>query len=890
MRHMRQFMTAVAVLTLFAAVQTEAAGWSRKYEPGVADAYAIAPMPRNGFALVTAGQSGALLLLDAAGDVRAARQLRFPPNTLTTSPDGSIFVSYSDAEATTITKLHAALDVVWSRRLAGAVRNATGTRDGGVVFEVDLKPRVFVKLRANGETEWAVTVSGGTVLRVREVGEGFVFAGTSRNNPWLASVDRAGKVRWQRMITALHSRFVDVAPAPDGGVLAAGDVGGRLMLLVRVKADGTPAWMKGIEAPPAGAIAATARGYVVTGTASGVSTPVIVGVDDAGALLWQRRFDREKKNEYASKPFERVLAAASDGAAYISPYPEQTVRVFKFDAATGDTGCAWFSSVQLRNDVAPPVAEPLGATFAATTIEIKPATWGLGDVATIAASAGICAPIAGSAQPAPAARQLDAGFEALEAQVTQWRQQWQKRDWDALEAAAATARKASSPDPMNPFRDLNLFYTTLAGIEAEAATLEGLRAWVAARPQSVTARVALAKALHEAAWRHRGRGTNPSVTPQQSAEYRQLVQQSLETLSALGRAGESDPYYWQLSVTLAGETGGDVKAIARRGLAAFANPLVAWNAANYLLPMWDGSAQDVLAWADEAVRITRPTYGEALYFPLALHLYNTTDRDRRKGLGIDWPRLKRAAEAMIAKQPKWVPTYHQYAELAFDFNDRETAKALFERPELAWYQGAESIWRVRGDYDEIRKWALTGQQAFQPAEPPPAPTGALFVRQDPKSWPRVVTGSNGAASFIAETPSGRVRVTAGPASGNGTLGVATKLDGKAETATVPVFWGATMLRDRRVFIAGCKWTGTRCDQFVVEGLAYSSSSEGRPELHVKIKEAMPRNSFRGALVINDNGFAIGVANERDNVTALDGTFVVIADELSHVISRMIVPK
>lgn len=891
---MLRTLTAVAVLLSLHALPASAAGFSRRYMPLTGTARAVAPLPGDGFAILG---GGVVVVVDAAGLVRAAQEAAFRTEELTTAPGGEIFLSRpDDTGAVEVTKLEADLTAAWSRRFS--VRSystqMTGASDGGVVLQLGMvgSTSVVVKLRADGTPDWTIGFDGAQVNRVREIPGGFVFAGSSRSMPWLAVTNKKAEVRWQRTYALTHGQLFDVAPAPGGGLVAVGN------FVLRTTADGSVVWVAGVDKPVTiDVLAVTGNGYVMTADVDRHGTTAILAIDDAGQVRWQRQVQRRGAGHLGGRMRASLLAGASDGAALISPYSENMVLLFKFDAATGESGCSWFTPGTLQWSHSTIVVEPLAAavTRPSPKSEALPVpSWGPASIA--AAGAPCFAATATAAAPAVPFRAID---EATIEETKRVAELMKKRDWDALEAAAAAARTSVSPDPMNPYRASQFFYQAAAESDTESATLERLRAWVAARPDSFTARIALAKGLRSAAWRHRGFA---SVSDQQRLEYRPLIAEAKAAIEAAGKAAEVDPYYWQQLTAITAESGGEIRPLARRALAVLPNPQVAWNGANYVLPMWGGTTKEALAWTDEAVKLTRAAYGEALYFPLALHVYRNTPSAERKTSGVDWQRLKRAAEDLIRKNPKWLPTYHDYARAAFEFNDQATAKALFERPELAWYEGAEREWHARPRYEEIRKWALTGAEPFkflppvkaagaepfQPA-PPVEPAGAPFIKQPATSWPAIVTGADGAASFVLDTGSGVLTtVTAGPATqGTGVIGKATPLNGKPPVTPVPLVPRPGWLDNAKVFIAGCHWNAGKCEQFVVEGRASSmTGTGGQTDMFIRLAQPLPRSSFRGAVVLDEKGFAIGVTNERANVTSGDGTMIVIADKLQPVVQAM----
>ena len=255
---------------------------------------------------------------------------------------------------------------------------------------------------------------------------------------------------------------------------------------------------------------------------------------------------------------------------------------------------------------------------------------------------------------------------------------------------------------------------------------------------------------------------------------------------ASARGAEVDPVYWRTLITLTHELGlGDVRVVARRGLALHADPEIARTAAPYLLPKWGGSMTTYRQWAEEAARLTAQSYGDVLYMWLAYQAWFGAEDEFPKAK-FDWNRIRKGHEALIKMAPKLVPSHHRYAAMTRAFNDRATAKAQFQKAELAWYEGAEGIWKQRSNYDATRTWATAADvEPFVDTPPPGAPavqhrstTNAPAAPAIPlawpftplSQWPQILLASRFKAGplqfsgtgFLVETSTGIVAVSAVP--------------------------------------------------------------------------------------------------------------------------------
>ena len=262
---------------------------------------------------------------------------------------------------------------------------------------------------------------------------------------------------------------------------------------------------------------------------------------------------------------------------------------------------------------------------------------------------------------------------------------------------------------MRPNLALTRFYEVFADDEVapRATRLQLLKEWNSSVP-SVTARVAFAFALYRAAWTARGSGFQDTVTATAGASYDKWIAQGIDVVAATKRDAEVDPQYWFLRIALAGETGReDVRELGLRALGLHPDAELARHAARYLSPLWGGTPESYMAFADAAARATREHYGDAIYMWLVYQIKNSDSSEDYKMYNADWSRVRKGAEDLIRVAPEWLPSYHRFALLARRYDDPATAHKLFQLPQLAWYRDADRMWGSREFYDGVREWALS---------------------------------------------------------------------------------------------------------------------------------------------------------------------------------------
>jgi len=163
---MRRAAVCVFVLAM---VRPIYGSWARRFE-GIEGAHSstVAALPNGGYALGISGTTTVLVIVDAGGEVQAARKLEGLVFVfLCPSSSGDIYAGLRPSSAASrkddyvrVIRFRRDLGVAWSRHYdvrGGAftrIVSGTSTRDGGVVLAalVDSRP-VAMKLNAEGDVE-----------------------------------------------------------------------------------------------------------------------------------------------------------------------------------------------------------------------------------------------------------------------------------------------------------------------------------------------------------------------------------------------------------------------------------------------------------------------------------------------------------------------------------------------------------------------------------------------------------------------------------------------------------------------------------------------------------------------------------------------------------------
>ena len=160
------------------------------------------------------------------------------------------------------------------------------------------------------------------------------------------------------------------------------------------------------------------------------------------------------------------------------------------------------------------------------------------------------------------------------------------------------------------------------GIEKSLSQLE---LWQQSRPQSVTARVALAQAYIDVAWQYRGAGPGREVTGDAGAQVRKHLQAASELLAPLYPDRPTDPMYWVVLLTVAhigAPTPASADDILAKGLEIAPDFIQLYVTQTvFLLPQWGGGRGEIEHFAAEMSDRRAATLGDELYARIAMQLY-----------------------------------------------------------------------------------------------------------------------------------------------------------------------------------------------------------------------------------------------------------------------------
>lgn len=280
--------------------------------------------------------------------------------------------------------------------------------------------------------------------------------------------------------------------------------------------------------------------------------------------------------------------------------------------------------------------------------------------------------------------------------------------FDDLDRMAAQLRREKSRFPGGEWK-LVYFYSALDKPElTDKDTLEHLahlRHWIAQRPESITARVALATSLHRWAWVARGNGMAGTVTQEGWKLFGERIQESMSVLAAAANLHEQCPQWYSemMIVGLAQSwNASQMREVFEQGIQFEPGYFRLYKQyANYLLPKWDGKPGDATAFAKTSADNLGGEEGDQIYFHIATAIIGKNGAD----FGVkemDWPRIQRGYQAIAAQYGNTAWLKNEIAFMAWKFKDSAFARQQFDLIGDHW---SSSVWRDRQRFDRARDWA-----------------------------------------------------------------------------------------------------------------------------------------------------------------------------------------
>jgi hypothetical protein len=235
--------------------------------------------------------------------------------------------------------------------------------------------------------------------------------------------------------------------------------------------------------------------------------------------------------------------------------------------------------------------------------------------------------------------------------------------------------------------------------------LARLRRWVKARPQSITARVALASAYLGYAHDARGTGYSDTVSESGWKLFEERAAEAQRILKDASKLATKCPEWYVAMQVVALDQGWPVSEA--RALFEDANKFepeyytYARDLAYYLLPKWHGEAGDTEDFLRDLADHIGGDKGDILYFQVAAADYVICACDGDPHLS--WDRIKRGFEASEKRFGVSMLNLNRIAYLASYFDERDPiyADKIFRRIGEQW---DEETWKRQENFEKIKNW------------------------------------------------------------------------------------------------------------------------------------------------------------------------------------------
>ena len=277
----------------------------------------------------------------------------------------------------------------------------------------------------------------------------------------------------------------------------------------------------------------------------------------------------------------------------------------------------------------------------------------------------------------------DETFKKLMAYRYATRMAYNNRRFDELEARADSARSSKARFGNGSWK-IGQFYDSLGCRAEEPESMWHLhdsihKDWIAAKPNSITARVAQIVFLTEYAWHARGGGYNNTVTSEGWRLFGERLKAAHQLLVDSKETGTSCPVWWLTGMKIAlGESWPRANYDHFCAQAKALEPTF-WgydtSRSNFLAIKWHGQPGEWEA-AAEAAAADPQGLGTEIYARCVLEQFSNY-RNVFKESRATWVKTQEGFELMRQRYPDSLEVASGYCRLACIAGDRATAKRLF---------------------------------------------------------------------------------------------------------------------------------------------------------------------------------------------------------------------
>jgi WD40 repeat protein len=244
-----------------------------------------------------------------------------------------------------------------------------------------------------------------------------------------------------------------------------------------------------------------------------------------------------------------------------------------------------------------------------------------------------------------------------------------------------------------------------------AKLFKRLEAWLAAKPKSAYARVALARAYHKYGWEARGNEFAGKVSAQGMEMFEESLKQAAKLLIEAQNLQPDDPAIYDADIRVGQGLGIGKERLMKMFEQGFKTdpkyyPLYT-SLAPCLLPRWYGEPEDLAKFLDDVLKRVDAEEGLTIYAWVTRDIKCMHSTGEMRLLGLDMEKVRAGANILFKRYP--------YSNLANNLacwsacvnRDQEAARDLFgwlgDHTDLA-------VWRNEETFRRVRRWAMDRRQ------------------------------------------------------------------------------------------------------------------------------------------------------------------------------------
>jgi len=239
--------------------------------------------------------------------------------------------NYKNGAPGYLVKLDASGNIQWNQsyftqdKYSNDIQSLAQTSDGGYIFLIAWSE--LIKTDSQGNPQWNVTFTGVTINSMIPISGGYVLAGNAANNFWLAKVNSAGTMLWNKTYGGPGDNQANsVIQTSDGGYALAGEsnafssAGEYDFMIVKTDSSGNQQWLKtfggtGGDSDATSLIQSSDGGYVLAGYTSayglGGYVAWLVKTDSSGNLIWTQTYGNSGSEAYS------LIQTSDGGLAFV---------------------------------------------------------------------------------------------------------------------------------------------------------------------------------------------------------------------------------------------------------------------------------------------------------------------------------------------------------------------------------------------------------------------------------------------------------------------------------------------------------------------------------------------------------------------------------------------